>query len=197
MTLDSLLQTLRSSLVSPREGIRIVMGWRLSLQDSILALGLTAVVSAGLISLVVGTLPPNMDPVSAAMLTNPIYLALMQFVGLGMIALCLHLLGRVFKGHGTLPEAVALMAWLEAVLILLSVAQSVIVFLFPPLGLILVPLGLMISLWLITNYVAELHGFTSLPLTLFGVIGAFLAAGIVMVFVFFFAFALGILHVPG
>lgn len=197
MTLDSLLKTLNLSLLRPREGIRHVLGWHLSLQDSVLALGLTAVVSAGLISLVVGPMPPEIDPLSAAMLTSPIYLALMQFVGLGMIALFLHLMGRVFGGRGTLPEAVTMMAWMEGLLILLSVVQSVIMFVAPPFGAILVPLGLVISLWLISNYVAELHGFNSLMATLFGVIAAFLAAGVAMIFVFFLAFALGILHVSG
>ena len=197
MTLDSLLKTLRLSLLHPRAGMRAVLDWRLTLQDSALALLLMAVVSAGLLSLVVGPVPAEMDPVSAALLTNPIYLAAMHLVGLGMIALFLHLLGRLAKGRGTLPEAVAMMAWLEAVLIVVSVAQSLIVLLLPPTALILLPLGIILNLWLITSFVAELHGFRSLVLTLLGVIAAFIAAAIAIVFALLLAVALGILHVPG
>ncbi|MBC7739270.1 MAG: hypothetical protein H7245_19145, partial [Candidatus Saccharibacteria bacterium] len=105
------------------------------------------------------------------------------------------LLGRVFSGHGTLPQAVAMMAWLEVILILISTVQSVALILLPPLGVVLVPVGMVLSLWLITNFVAELHGFESLALTLLGVIAAFVAAVIAMIVVFFFLFALGILHV--
>ena len=195
MTLDMLSKTLVSSLRQPKVGISAVFKWQLSLQDSALALTLTAVVSAVLLSLFIGPLPPEVDPVTAAMLSSPFYLAIVQLVGLAMISLSLHLLGRVFSGHGTLPQAVAMMAWLEVILILISTVQSVALILLPPLGVLLVPVGMVLSLWLITNFVAELHGFESLGLTLLGVIAAFVAAVIAMIVVFFFLFALGILHV--
>ena len=195
MTLDILLKTLRLSLLRPKDGLRVVLNWQLSLLESALALALMAVLSAGLISLVIGPLPPGMDPVSAAMLSNPVYLAIVQLVGLAMISLFLHLLGRVVGGRGSFPQAVAMMAWLEALLILISVVQSAALLLLPPLGLLLVPAGMMLSVWLITNFVAELHGFPSLLLTLLGVVAAFVGAVIAMIFVFFLLFVLGILHV--
>ena len=195
MTLDILLKTLRLSLLRPKDGLRVVLNWQLSLLESALALALMAVLSAGLISLVIGPLPPGMDPVSAAMLSNPVYLAIVQLVGLAMISLFLHLLGRVVGGRGSFPQAVAMMAWLEALLVLISVVQSAALLLLPPLGLLLVPAGMMLSVWLITNFVAELHGFPSLLLTLLGVVAAFVGAVIAMIFVFFLLFVLGILHV--
>ena len=195
MTLDMLLKTLVSSLKRPKEGISAVFKWQLSLQDSALALTLTAVVSAVLISLLIGPLPPEVDPVTAAMLGSPFYLAIVQLVGLAMIAACLHLLGRVFGGQGTLPQAVVMMAWLEVILILISTVQSVALILVPPVGVVLVPVGMVLSRWLITNFVAELHGVGSLVMTLLGVIAAFIAAVFAMIFAFFVLFVLGILHV--
>ncbi|MBC7477855.1 MAG: YIP1 family protein [Pseudorhodobacter sp.] len=190
-----ILQVLQLSLKSPKAAIRTVLNWRLSLGESALALTLMAVLSAGLMSLVVGPLPAGIDPVSAAMLTNPVYLAAVQLVGLAMISLFLFLLGRVAGGRGTLPEAVAMMAWLEGVLILISVVQVVALVLLPPLGLVLLLAGMGLSLWLVTNFVAELHGFPSLLLTLLGVIAAFVGAVIAMILVFLLLFALGVLHV--
>ena len=195
MTLDMLLKTLVSSLKRPKEGISAVFKWQLSLQDSALALTLTAVVSAVLISLLIGPLPPEVDPVTAAMLGSPFYLAIVQLAGLAMIAVCLHLLGRMFGGKGTLPQAVVMMAWLEVILILISTVQSAALILMPPVGVLLVPVGMVLSLWLITSFVAELHGFASLAMTLLGVIAAFIAAVFAMIVVFFFLFVLGILHV--
>ena len=195
MTLDMLLKTLVSSLKRPKEGISAVFKWQLSLQDSALALTLTAVVSAVLISLLIGPLPPEVDPVTAAMLGSPFYLAIVQLAGLAMIAVCLHLLGRMFGGKGTLPQAVVMMAWLEVILILISTVQSAALILVPPVGVLLVPVGMVLSLWLITSFVAELHGFVSLAMTLLGVIAAFIAAVFAMIVVFFFLFVLGILHV--
>lgn len=190
-----ILQVLQLSFKSPKAAIRTVLNWRLSLGESALALTLMAVLSAGLMSLVVGPLPAGIDPVSAAMLTNPVYLAAVQLVGLAMISLFLFLLGRVAGGRGTLPQAVAMMAWLEGVLILISVVQVVALVLLPPLGLVLLLAGMGLSLWLVTNFVAELHGFPSLLLTLLGVIAAFIGAVIAMIVVFLLLFALGVLHV--
>jgi len=190
-----ILQVLQLSLKSPKSAIRTVLDWRLSLGESALALTLMAVLSAGLMSLVIGPLPTEIDPVSAAVLTNPVYLAAVQLVGLAMISLFLFLLGRVAGGRGTLPEAVAMMAWLEALLILISVVQVVALVLLPPLGLLLVVGGMVLSVWLTTNFVAELHGFSSLLLTLLGVIAAFIGAVIAMLLVFLLLFVLGVLHV--
>ena len=195
MTVEMLSKILVSSLTRPKVGIRTVFKWQLSLQDSALALTLTAVVSAVLITLLIGPLPPQVDPVTAAMFGSPFYLAIVQLVGLAMIAVCLHLLGRVFGGQGTLPQAVVMMAWLEVILILISTVQSVALILVPPVGVVLVPVGMVLSLWLITNFVAELHGFGSLVMTLLGVIAAFIAAVFAMIFAFFVLFVLGILHV--
>ena len=195
MTLETLLKTLQLSLHRPRDGMRVVLGWQLSLSESVTVLSLMAVLSAALISLVIGPLPPEIDPVSAVMLSNPVYLAAVQLAGLAMISTFLDLLGRVAKGNGTLSQAFALMAWLEALMIVVSVAQSVVLLLFPALGLILVPAGMVYSLWLMTNFVAEMHGFRSRFLTLLGVIAAFTGSIIAMILVFFLLFALGILHV--
>lgn len=195
MMLDRLLKTLRLSLQRPKQGMRVVLGWQLSLQESALALLLTAVVSATLISLVIGPMPPEMDKVTAELLASPFSLAFVQAVGLAMMALCLHLMGRMAGGRGTLPQAVMVMAWLEVILILISVLQTVTLLVLPPLGLLLVVGGMILSLWLIANFVAELHGFDSLFLTLLGVAAAFVAAIFAMIFLMFMAFLLGVLHV--
>ena len=42
MTLNQLVKTLRLSLLSPRDGMRAVLELRLTLQDSVMALALTA-----------------------------------------------------------------------------------------------------------------------------------------------------------
>lgn len=199
MMLDKLMKIVRLSLLHPRAGMRTVLNWRLSKPDAWLALALTAVVSGGFMSLLVGKLPPEIDPVSAAFLSSPILLVLVQGAGLAMGALFLFLLGRVSGGTGTLPEAVVTMAWLEVVLLCIAIVQVVGVMLLPPLGLLLFVACTIYSLWLVTHFVAELHGYTSHLLTLLGVVAAFfiaaIATGVVMVLVVFLMFLVGILHV--
>jgi len=172
-----------------------VLNWVITPIEAAMALVLMAVVSALLLSLSLGPLPPELDPITRAMLTSPMYLALVQVVGMFALAVSLHLLGRFAKGRGTWPQAILLMAWLEALLIALSVVQVIGVLLLPILGLVLFPLGIVLSVWWVVSFVAELHGFQSFFLTLLGVIAAFVAAVFGMVVVFVFLFALGVLHV--
>lgn len=194
MTLDMLLKTAWLSLRFPRLGFRVVLSWRLSLMESALALTLMAIVSAVLVSPFI-KLPPEIDPISAAMLTNPLYLALVQLAGLAMIAVMVHLLGRFTKGRGTLPEAVAMFAWAEVLWIAISVVETLVLILLPPLGVLVVLIGTLMSLWLLVNFTAELHGYASLPLTLLGVIAAGVAALFGTMVLFFLLFILGVLHV--
>ena len=195
MNLEILTKTAKLSLLRPREGFRVVLGWNLSLSESALALTLMAVLSAGLISLVLGPVPPEIDPVTARILANPIYLAVAQLAGLVTLGACVHLLGRVTKGQGTIPQAIAMMAWFEALMIAVSLAQSVVLMLVPPLGVLLIPAGMILSLWLIASFTAELQGYASVFLSLLGVIAAFVVAMFGLVFVLFLALALGVLHV--
>ena len=194
MTLDTLVKTAKLSLFRPREGLRHVLGWNLSLGESGLALTLMAVLSAGLISLILGPLPPEIDPVTARILTSPIYLAVAQLAGLGALGVCVHVLGSMTKGRGTLPQAIAMMAWFEALMIAISLVQTVVMLVFPPLGLLLVPAGMILSLWLIGSFTAELQGYASVFLSLLGVIAAFVVAMFAVVFILFLALALGVLH---
>lgn len=194
MTFDTLLKAALLSLRTPRDGLRIVFGWRLSMQDGVIALVLAGVLSALFGSLVI-QVPPEIDPVSRAMLTNPLYLAVTQVVGLGLIALCIHGLGLVFKGRGTLDQAVVMIAWVQMLWVAILVVEIVALLLFPPLGMIVLVVGMVFSLRLLVGFTAELHGFQSWFLTLLGVIAAFFAAMLAAVFVLFFALLLGVMHV--
>ncbi len=73
----------------------------------------------------------------------------------------MYLVGRKFGGRGTLAGAVALIAWTEFILSLLQVAQIVALVILPPLAEVIGLLGLLVFLWLLSQFVAELHGFAS------------------------------------
>jgi len=194
MTMDQLLNTAVLSLRQPRLGLRVVLSWNLSLTEAILALLVTAIASAILASSIM-VVPPEMDPVSAAILSSPIYLTCAQMAGLTLISIFIHLLGRMAQSQATLAQAVSLMAWAQALWIAFLIVAILTVILLPPLGVILLSVGYVVSTWQQVSFVAELHGFRSLFLTLLGVFAAFVGAMIAAVLILMLLMVLGVLHV--
>ena len=195
MTPGDLIQTARLSLQAPRRGMRVVLGWHLSAAEAWIALGLMAIMTALILSLITGPLPPGVDPITAAIFTSPFSLAGVQFLGLVVLTLSLHLLGRVARGKGTFAEALVVMGWLEAILIVVSVGQTLVITLVPPLAIVVVAAGLFLSLWLLTNFVAELHGYASLPLTVLGIVASTVVALLAMVLVMVILVVFGVVNV--
>ncbi len=71
-------------------------------------------------------------------------------------------IGRAMGGTGSFEEAVLLVAWLQFIMVCLQVLQTVAIFVMPPLTGLIGIFGFVLFLWLLTNFIAVLHGFTSL-----------------------------------
>ena len=175
MTVRDLVQTGRLTVQRPREGARMVMNWPFSVGELWFVLALTAIVSALLAELLVNQTPDGVDPVLAAMMSSPIWFAAIQFGGLAFLTLLILWVGRMFGGQGSFAGALALIGWLQTILAVLQVAQIVALFLLPPLALVISLVSLVLFFWLLTSFIAELHGFVSLGRTFAGMVGAFFA----------------------
>lgn len=93
---------------------------------------------------------------------SPVMGGLVQLGLLVGMAAAIHLVGRAMGGSGSFPEALLLMAWLQFIMICVQVVQLLAILVIPPLTGIIFILGLVLFLWLLTNFVAVLHGFRSL-----------------------------------
>jgi hypothetical protein len=173
MSFRDLVQTGRLTLQKPREGARMVMNWPLAVGELWLVLALTAVVSALLAELLVTQTPEGVDPVLAMMMSSPIWFAAIQFGGLAILTTLIFWIGRKFGGRGSFAGALALIGWLQSILVVVQVAQIVALFVLPPFALVISLISLVLFLWLLTSFIAELHGFKSLGWTFAGMIGAF------------------------
>lgn len=98
----------------------------------------------------------------AALVIMPLPLALLQFTLLGVMVLAIHTIGRAMGGVGGFDGALTLVVWLQIVMVCLQLVQSVSFLLIPPFAVVLGYAGLVLFLWLLTNFVAVLHGFQSL-----------------------------------
>lgn len=95
---------------------------------------------------------------------SPLGLAMVQFALLAIMAVAVHAIGRSMGGQGDFAGALTLITWLQVVMVCLQVLQAAAFLLLPPLAMLLGWAGLILFLWLLTNFVAVLHGFQSLGL---------------------------------
>jgi len=167
-TASALMGLLRLTLSDPRAAARRVMALPLPRAARWQALALVIVLSM-LFGQVAVLLMAGQGP-------DALMVGMIQGAVLLMLVYGVHMVGRVLGGRGAFEDALILIAWLQGVMVAVQVAQIVALLILPPLTGLLGFLGMALFLWLLTNFVAELHRFTSLGkvfgmilLTLFGV----------------------------
>lgn len=152
------------TITAPKEEAEVVIAERLP--QGVLWIMMTVVVA---VSVVLGQGSLLLVWADGGMLTNP-YLAnpLLMF-GVQMAILVIMVFATYHIGHwmggmGGFGPTVAIVTWLQFVLVCLQVVQTAALFLLPPVADLLGIAGLILFLWLFTNFVAVLHGFASLGL---------------------------------
>jgi hypothetical protein len=73
-------------------------------------------------------------------------------------------IGRFFGGTGSFEESALLVIWLQFIFICVQVIQIAAILLLPPLAGMITILAVGLFFWLLVNFIAVLHGFTSLGL---------------------------------
>jgi cysteine desulfurase/selenocysteine lyase len=73
-----------------------------------------------------------------------------------------HRIGVFFGGTGSFEESALLVIWLQFILICVQVIQIATLFVLPPLAGLITIIAIALYLWLLVNFIAVLHGFTSL-----------------------------------
>ena len=173
--LPNLLIAARDTVQAPRAGARALINMNLPANVGWLGLLLMAVSSAALSTITFGFSPSGGDPATDQALSrlfeNPIQLALFHAGALIIGAMLIYRVGRMFGGTGRFADTVALLAWLEFILFVLQAVQLFLLLVSPQLAAALGMFVLVLFLWLLTNFVAELHGFGSLLAVFFAIIG--------------------------
>lgn len=180
MNMQALTDLLRETLRDPRGVAAALIRMGVPMQARWVALALMAVASALLTHVGMAMMLASDELGSTIMMPSPVATALTQFGVLIATSAIAAWAGRWAGGQGRFADAVLLMAWLQFVLLVVQVAQMVVLLLVPPLGALLGYVALALFFWLLTAFVAELHGFRSLGLTFIGVILTVLAAAFVL-----------------
>lgn len=171
LSLPDLLRLAVETLRAPRPTFARLHRMNLPAEALWIALALTVVISmifGVLMTLLLGGPPPEGDA-EAVVAPNPIPLGFAQFAILLVAVLLIHRVGRMMGGRGDFNGSILAVAWLQFVLTCFQIVQTAVILISPILGLPVFVAGLVIFFWLLTSFIAELHGFTS-PGRVFGMV---------------------------
>jgi hypothetical protein len=137
------------SLGVPREAIWLIICLVVLL--SVILAEITAMVSAGVAAESV-----------LGIFGSPIAMGLLQLAVLLLTIGAIYSVGRALGGTGSLEETAVLISWLQFIMVCIQVVQTAAFVVMPPLGGMIGVAALILFLWVLTNFVAALHGFRSL-----------------------------------
>lgn len=191
-TLRDLVTLAVATVRNPKEGARVVIGQNVPnpflWQMMAVVVALSVVLGQGALLVLAGP-----GELAGPLMLNPAIMAGLQLAVLLVTVHAITWIGRSLGGTGSFDDALALMVWLQFIMICLQVVQVAAMMVAQPVADMIGIAGLALFLWLLTNFVAVLHGFKSLGLVFVMILAS--ALGLV----FLMSLALSILGIvtPG
>lgn len=182
LSLNGLLVLAFETLKAPREVAPRILQTPIAMGPLWLVNVLTAILSA-IVSyagaLFLRALVGSEEPVGG----GPLMLFALQIGNLLIMLAAVHILGRAFKGTGRFETTLKGITWLQVVMFFLHVLQTLIMLVSPSLGMAFVAVSVVAYLWMLTAFVAVIHGFENLLMVFFGILGAVFGLVFVLVLV--------------
>jgi hypothetical protein len=165
ISLGPLLRMARDTVANPREGAETVLALGLPRRALWLAFALVIVLSMllGDILYLVAEIPQG-GPLTGPLGESPFIMGLLQAGFLYLMAHAITRIGGLFGGTGRFDEALTLVIWLQFIFLCVQVVQLIALIALPPVAGLITILAMGLFLWLLVNFIAALHGFTSLGL---------------------------------
>jgi hypothetical protein len=160
--LGTLLRRAAGSVTDPAEAARWVMRFEMPRGARWEALLLVVVISVILAQITVALLgPPPEETALSPIFASPVTTGIVQACLLVIAVFAIYWIGRAMGGIGGFGETILLVAWLQFCMVCLQLAQTAALLLLPPLANLIGVAGFALFFWLLTSFVAELHGFAS------------------------------------
>lgn len=160
-----LLRMARQTVSNPRDGAAVILKLHLPMRALWLAFGLVIVLSMFLgeaVALLMG--PPDQAAMPPEMMVSPITMGVIQAAFLFLVAHGMARIGHLFGGSGDFQGALALIVWLQFIFLVVQVIQLAAMLVVPPVAGLITILAMGLFFWLLVNFIATLHGFSSLGL---------------------------------
>lgn len=180
-SLRSILEMTRFSVQSPRAAARSLMAMSLPMSARWILFFFSVIASALASHIGFRLLPTDAQAFWADAMSLPIQSAIMQSAFWLLAVIILHKMGRFSAKSGSFADTLLLVGWWQVVFFALQAVQILTLLILPPVGELLGLVGLVVLLWLLTQFVMELHGFKHFWPMLLCVIGALFMAAITLI----------------
>ena len=190
--LSEFIQLIKQSFVEPRTAARKVLNFNLTIREVGEVVVLAIVVSTLL------TQVPSLFITSTDMVdpdvpsTGMQELSITPFSALTINAtlmaitiLAVYLIGNLFGGRGTIRGSMIVNAWIHYMMIIVQVVLFLVTTIVPVLAIVVIPLALFVFFWLLSHFVAVLHGFRSAMGVFFAALVLILVASFAITSLFF------------
>ncbi|MCY3877295.1 MAG: Yip1 family protein [Rhodobacteraceae bacterium] len=159
------------TIVRPGQGVRIAVRFlNTSPIVRLECLLLIAILGTLATTLTVQLAPAMQDGATELLIASPINLTIIQIATMFIVAGFIFGVGKVFGGTGSFQECLGAIIWLQAMLLIVQLAQLVSVLVFPPITSLVTFGGLGIAFYLVISFIKEIHGFRSGLAVVMGVI---------------------------
>ncbi len=191
-SLLSIPDLIRLTIRDPREAARRIIGLGLptgAMWEALVLVVVLSVIAAQGSSLLSGRLTGDAVIMLPGFFFNPFTLGVFQGVLMAMMVFAVHGVGRIFGGRGAFPDAIALVVWLQFLMVCLQVIQGISLLVVPVLSGMLGLIGVVAFFYLLTQFISVLHGFSRPGMVFAGILAS------MMVIVFALSILLGLLGV--
>ena len=93
---------------------------------------------------------------------NPLVVTIGQTINSVVMVFAIYWIGQALGGLGGFNDAIVAVTWLQFIMVLIQVAQTVLILISPAVSGMLGIFGIGVFFYLLTYFIAAIHGFTSL-----------------------------------
>lgn len=182
-SLKDLVRHAATTATNPREGAATVLAQDIPREAGWPLLGVVTIVSVVAVKAIELLFNAMGSAIVLSPVPGPFALAIVQFSLAVIMVFAVFWGGRAFGGAGRFGDTIILIAWLQFVLFCLQVVQIAALFLMPVLVAFISLAGVLLFFWLLTTFVAVIHGFQNLGRVFLGIIGGMIVVAFVMTLV--------------
>lgn len=168
------------SIADPRGALAEVRGRGHSMSEVALAAALISALGVIFFELSLLLSPAGGDAGALLGITSPVGAFVFQYAMIWITTVVVCYGGRMFRGVGTIGDSLLAVTWLQAVMLLVQMFQMAALLLVPPLDLLIFMAAVVLLIYLLVNFIMEIHGFTSPMAVVAGVVGGFFALALVV-----------------
>ncbi|WP_099824062.1 Yip1 family protein [Oceaniglobus indicus] len=162
MSLSVLLPMAAQTFRTPADVARRLMDMNLSRAVLWQALTLVVVISILLAEATNFIMLSAVDVPEGVFVIPPLTMGLIQLSLLIAMVFAIFWVGRAMGGTGRFQDGLVAVVWLQFIMVCLQVVQTVSMLILPAIAWLVGIFGLVAFLWLLTHFIATVHGFTSL-----------------------------------